>query len=133
MNWHGESRGIRGKGERETDGRGLPTPGHATIWSSTSWMACFCSVGRWHWTLPRQPSHELLQYHFIDDFLDIAFLGRQPFAAGIPELLQQHKGSEVKRPEVLAVLLGTQADPLEDGVLKVFVEQEVLDWQLLCG
>ncbi len=36
--------------ERETDGRGSPTPWHATIWSSASWMARSSDAGRWHWT-----------------------------------------------------------------------------------
>ncbi len=36
--------------ERETDGRISPTPWHATIWSSTSWMARSSDAGRWHWT-----------------------------------------------------------------------------------
>ncbi len=38
------------EGERELLNRGSPTPGHATIWSSASWMACVSDVGRWHWT-----------------------------------------------------------------------------------
>ncbi len=38
------------EGERERLIRGSPTPGHATIWSSASWMACVSDVGRWHWT-----------------------------------------------------------------------------------
>ncbi len=42
---------TRGEGrERETDGRDSPTPGHATIWSSASWMAYFNDAGQWHWT-----------------------------------------------------------------------------------
>ncbi len=36
--------------ERETDGRGSPTPWHATIWSSASWMARSSDAERWHWT-----------------------------------------------------------------------------------
>ncbi len=36
--------------ERETDCRILPTPWHATIWSSASWMARSSDAGRWHWT-----------------------------------------------------------------------------------
>ncbi len=36
--------------ERETDGRVSPTPWHATIWSSASWMARSSDAGRWHWT-----------------------------------------------------------------------------------
>ncbi len=41
-----------------------------------------------------------------------AFIGHQPSAAGVPELLRHHEGSatlpEVQRPEALVVLLGTQ-------------------------
>ncbi len=36
--------------ERETDSRVSPTPWHATIWSSASWMARSSDAGRWHWT-----------------------------------------------------------------------------------
>ncbi len=36
--------------EREMDGRVSPTPWHATIWSSASWMARSSDTGRWHWT-----------------------------------------------------------------------------------
>ncbi len=36
--------------ERETEGRDSPTPWHAAIWSSASWMARSSDVGRWHWT-----------------------------------------------------------------------------------
>ncbi len=47
--------GRRRERERKRLVRGSPTPGHATIWSSTSWMACVSDVGRWkkkkrHWT-----------------------------------------------------------------------------------
>lgn len=35
-------------GERATVGRGSLTLQHATIWSSTSWMAESSDVGRWH-------------------------------------------------------------------------------------
>ncbi len=42
--------GRRRERERERLVRGSPTPGHATIWSSASWMACVSDVGRWHWT-----------------------------------------------------------------------------------
>ncbi len=45
-----ERRGRRRERERERLVRGSPTPGHATIWSSASWMACVSDVGRWHWT-----------------------------------------------------------------------------------
>ncbi len=33
-----------------TEGRVSPTPWHATIWSSASWMARSSDVGRWLWT-----------------------------------------------------------------------------------
>ncbi len=48
----GREREGREGGERERERlvRGSPTPGHATIWSSASWMACVSDVGRWHWT-----------------------------------------------------------------------------------
>lgn len=59
--------------------------------------------------LPRQPSHELVQNHFVDDFLDVTFLGHQPSAAGVLELLHHHEGSatvfKVQRSKTLVVLL----------------------------
>ncbi len=50
--YRARERGERRRGERERERlvRGSPTPGHATIWSSASWMACVSDVGRWHWT-----------------------------------------------------------------------------------
>ncbi len=36
--------------ERETEVRDSPTPWHAAIWSSVSWMARSSDVRRWHWT-----------------------------------------------------------------------------------
>ncbi len=97
----GKRRG--GERERETDGRVSPTPWHATIWSSASWMARSSDAGRWHWT------HKLLQHHTVDDLLDAAFPGQQPSAAGVPELVSHHEGPAVlpqlQRMEALAVLL----------------------------
>ncbi len=57
-------------------------------------------------SLSLQPSHELLHYHFVDDFLDVPFLGHKPSAAGVPELLRHREGLATL-PEVLAVLLRT--------------------------
>ncbi len=81
--------------ERETDGRVSPTPWHATIWSSASWMARSSDAGRWHWTLRgrlREPRNKLLQHHLVDDMVDAAFPGQQPSAAGVPELVSHHEG-----------------------------------------
>ncbi len=83
----------------------------------------------------RDPRNKLLQHHLVDDIIDAAFSGQQPSAAGVPELVSHHEGPAVlpqlQRPEALAVLLGAPADPLEDGSFQVFIDQEVLDWQLL--
>ncbi len=83
-----------------------------------------------------EPRNELFQHHAVDDLLDVAFPGQQPSAAGVPELVSHREGPAVlpqlQRSEALAVLLGAPADPLEDGSLQVVINQEVLDWQLLC-
>jgi hypothetical protein len=42
---------------------------------------------------PRQPGNKLLQYHLVDDVIGVASFGQQPFAARVPELLRQDKGS----------------------------------------
>ncbi len=46
----GGEKAEEGGRERETEGRDSPTPWHAAIWSSASWMARSSDVGRWHWT-----------------------------------------------------------------------------------
>ncbi|XP_026069762.1 uncharacterized protein LOC113050724 [Carassius auratus] len=44
-----EREGGEREGERELVGGGVPTPGHATMWSSARWMADSSGAGRWHW------------------------------------------------------------------------------------
>lgn len=82
-----------------------------------------------------QEHNELLQHYFIDDCLNIDFPSQQLFAARVPELPCHHKGSttfnQIQAPE--ALLLRTKANPLEYGLLEIFIHQEVLDWQLLIG
>ncbi len=46
----GGEKAEEGGRERETEGRDSPTPWHAAIWSSASWMARSSDVGLWHWT-----------------------------------------------------------------------------------
>ncbi len=81
----------------------------------------------------REPRNKLLQHHLVDDIIDAAFPGQQPSAAGVPELVSHHEG-----PAVLPQLQRTEAlggaargSGREDGSFQVFVDQEVLDWQLL--
>ncbi len=127
--------------ERETEGRVSPTPWHATIWSSASWMARSSNVGRWHWTHctvffgNRAMNCSSTTRSMI--WFGVASPGQHPSVARVPELLSHHEGSAVfpqlQRSEPQMVLFGVQADPLEDGSFEVVVDQEFLNWQLLCS
>ncbi len=44
----GGEKAEEGGRDGETEGRDSPTPWHAAIWSSASWMARSSDVGRWH-------------------------------------------------------------------------------------
>lgn len=75
-----------------------------------------------------QEHNELLQHHFINASTPIS-------PANI--YLCHHKGSttfdQIQGPEVLSLLHRAKADSLEYGSLEIFIQQEILDWQLLGG
>ena len=80
---------------------------------------------------------ELFQYHLVDNVLDVASVGHQPSAARVPELLRHDEGSaglfQAQGSEPLAMLFRGPADPLKNGAPQVFIDQEILDWQLVGG
>lgn len=81
--------------ERQLEGVCQPRGPPPSSPRRVGWLRPATSVGDTGPTcrLLGQLSVKLLQYHAVDDVVDVAFVSQQPFAALVPELLGHHKGS----------------------------------------